>query len=213
MVLYKYMKKEFADLFFLTGSLRIGTLFDFRKTEKHNKAISDKREGTHQPFVSFGNLPLKAEEMPTDLKGFLDGVIHMEPGSSISNGIISKLIQSPDHYVFCLSTKYDKKIMESFECNTCVEIDAPDLFFYQITKKIRHLAGPLAWSGPVSYTNKEYDFREEKGFHPATTKDVEYDYQCEYRAVWEPIIKNKDTFLEPLFIKIPKARRLCRIIK
>ena len=47
--LYKYLPKSYLEAFLTRGSLKIGTLNDYRKTEAYGDVIEDKDEGLHKP--------------------------------------------------------------------------------------------------------------------------------------------------------------------
>lgn len=212
-MLYKYIKSEHAEMFFHNGTLRIGTLLDFKRNEDFNKAIGDSNEGSHFPFMDTDQT-LYPDEMTESQSKFLEGFINMGPGSSMTGLKLVREISSEDYYIFCMTTEPSRKAMEEFNCDKCIEIENPDLFINALTRKIRKTAGDMAWHGEITYMDKEYSYLTETTLHPAQTKDIEYSYQKEYRAIWcrrngTPI----DTILSPLFIKAPKAIKHCRLIK
>ena len=43
-VLYKYLKKEHSEKLLRFGQFRIGTLFEYKNTEKYGEVIGDKQE-------------------------------------------------------------------------------------------------------------------------------------------------------------------------
>ncbi|MEL4871749.1 hypothetical protein AAEU41_23365, partial [Pantoea agglomerans] len=47
MSIYKFLPKKYLNEFFKTGSLRLGTVYDFNDTVKHGTAVGDTREGRH----------------------------------------------------------------------------------------------------------------------------------------------------------------------
>lgn len=212
-MLYKYIKSEHAESFFKNGTLRIGTLFDFKRNESFNKAIGDNNEGSHFPFMDTDQT-LYADEMTESQSKFLDGFINMGAGSSISGINLVREISSEDFYIFCMTTKPSRKAMEEFNCDRCIEVLNPHSFISALTRKIKRTAGDLAWQGEITYMDKAYSYLSEVKLHPAQTKDIHYSYQKEYRAIWHrrnglPI----DTILKPLFIRAPKAIKHCRLIK
>lgn len=186
---------------------------DFKKNESFNKATRDNNEGSHFPFMDT-SLPLYADEMTEAQSTFTKGFFEMGQGSSISGITLVKEILSEDFYIFCLTTEPNRKAMEEFSCDHCIEISNPQLFFNALTNKIKRTAGGMVWQGGITYMDKEYSYLTESKLHPAQTKDIEYSYQKEYRAIWSrrygaPI----DAVLAPFFIKAPKAIKHCRLIK
>ncbi|AYL75996.1 hypothetical protein CUC52_11240 [Citrobacter freundii] len=207
------MKSEHADMFFDNGTLRIGTLLDFKKNESFNAAIGDENEGSHFPYMHSGR-ELPVEAMTASQTEFVNGLITMESGCVLKNVTVVQEVCSQDFYVFCMASEPSRKAMEKFECDRCIEILNPQSFINAITRKVQRDAGELAWQGQITYMNKTYSYLNEEGIHPATTKDISYEYQKEYRAIWHA--KNgtpQDTLLLPFFIKAPKAIKHCRLIR
>ncbi|MBQ0714438.1 MAG: hypothetical protein KBT56_04645, partial [Paraperlucidibaca sp.] len=48
MRLFKYLPKEYLKAFFRTGSLKLGTLYEYRKVEVYGTVIGDQDEGLHK---------------------------------------------------------------------------------------------------------------------------------------------------------------------
>ncbi|HCX4700527.1 TPA: hypothetical protein PRU86_004251 [Escherichia coli] len=212
-MLYKYIKSEHAEMFFANGTLRIGTLYDFKKNEAFNKAIGDNKEGSHFPFMDTDQT-LHADQMTDSQSAFLAGFISMGAGSSITGINLVQEITSEDFYIFCMTTEPSRKAMEEFNCDKCIEILNPNSFISALTRKIKRTAGDLAWQGEITYMDKEYSYLTETKLHPAQTKDIEYSYQKEYRAIWRRRNSTpNDITLSPFFIKAPKAIKHCRLIK
>lgn len=212
MYLYKYMKSEHVETFFHNGKLRIGTLLDFKRNEAFNAAVGDKNEGSHFPFIAVENI--KVDDMNSKQHDFFKGAIEFTPGTTIGGFTLQKEIRSEDYYIFCLASQPSRAAMEKFECDTCIEIFKPEEFINALTRKLRTKTGPLVWKGAVTYTEKKYPYTTDIANHPATTKDPEYDYQKEYRLIWQA--KNavaNGAFLEPFFVKAAKTIHCCRVIK
>jgi len=209
---YKYMQKKYALEFLRTGSLRIGTLFDFKNTEKHNEAIGDITEGLHTQFIEKYNT--NSQELTQEELDFLRPAIKFDNTKcQLDSFRLIKDIQVPDAYVFCISQEYSKKIMDSFECDVCIEISNLKQFLSQIDRKLRHFVKPMSWAGPITYMERHYPFHEEKNIYPATTKEPKYSYQKEFRVIWDPLIASSQLKpLKPKIIKIPNATRFCRLI-
>ncbi|MFW7206616.1 hypothetical protein ACMGGQ_12555 [Enterobacter sp. BNK-13] len=212
-MLYKYIKSEHAEMFFQNGTLRIGTLLDFKKNETFNEAIGDKKEGSHFPFMGIDQT-LYIDEMTESQSSFLSGFMDLGAGSSITGMKLVREISSEDFYVFCMTTEPSRKAMNEFDCDTCIEIFNPILFINALTNKIRRTAGDMVWHGEITYMDKEYPYFIDAKLHPAQTKDIKYSYQKEYRAIWQRrSVTPVDTILSPIFIKAPKAIKHCRVIK
>lgn len=213
MALYKYMKSEHAEMFFRNGTLRIGTLLDFKKNEAFNEAVGDKHEGSHYPY-SIIDEPIAFGDMSASQAAFFKGTFDAPPAAIISGIRLTREISSCDFFVFCMTTEPSRTAMEEFECDTCIEIVNPTLFLRALTRKVRILAGDLVWYGHVTYMDKKYPYTLETGLHPASTKDEKYIYQKEYRAIWQgKKYALEDGFLSPIFVKVPKSIKFCRKIR
>lgn len=46
--LYKYLPKKYLEAFLRHGSLKIGTLYEYRRTEDYGDVVGDKNEGLHK---------------------------------------------------------------------------------------------------------------------------------------------------------------------
>ncbi|MEB2409388.1 hypothetical protein QMN27_12230 [Enterobacter asburiae] len=200
-------------MFFKNGTLRIGTLFDFKKNEAFNRAIGDGNEGSHFSFMDTDQT-LYIDEMTESQSTFLKGLLPLGRGSSITGVQLVRELISEDFYIFCMTTEPSRKAMEEFDCDTCIEIVNPLSFFNAVTKKIKRTAGDMVWNGQITYIDKKYSYLDESNLHPAQTKDIKYSYQKEYRVIWQKRIGAPvDTILRPIFIKVPKAIKHSRLIK
>ena len=52
MPLYKYIPKRYLDAFLNQGSLKIGTLYEYRQVEAYGNVIGDKTKGYIKPNCS-----------------------------------------------------------------------------------------------------------------------------------------------------------------
>lgn len=204
------MQKKYLDVFFESGSIRVGTLYDFRKHEAHNKAIADQDEGTLKPYMKFGSsspsiINNKSPEMP-----FLKDIFKMDEESSIQLQDIGihKTEQSSDYYIFCASTVFDKKAMEEFECDACIKINDARKFFNALTVGLAHIVSKMDWQGTISYRSREDSYLALQGIHPATVKGIEYAYQKEYRGIWSSKYYSFGN-LTPVIIAMPELMKYC----
>lgn len=218
MKLYKYMQKEHSESFFDTGKIRIGTLFDFRKTDVHNSVIGDENEGFQEKVMQTSG-SFKFEEADTDQSSFLSNFFVRKPGSvgeltGVLEGNWSLVHRKsePDYYVYCTSTSFNPRVMiEDFKYNSCIEIVKADLFINELFKAMKKHAKTGVY-GNVSYSRKQLDFRDELKFPSVMIKDSKYYYQQEHRIAWLPKI-NSTNSIEPIFIQVPDARKFCKLKK
>jgi hypothetical protein len=212
MRLFKYMPKKYLDAFFRYGSLKIGTLYEYRKVEHYGNVIGDKNEGLHKTELSLtggGEIDLASNSFEADF--FRKHVLRPDQQDSkvkivLANGarLISQT-NSPDLYIYCLTSEYSPDVMRQFGCDSCMEIINPVAFFSAISHRIRH-RGKFEDCGAMRYTSKDTHYTKPHHLHPAIMKDVEFSCQKEWRAIWTPYKEPKT----PLFVGVPKAVRHCR---
>jgi len=214
-VLYKYIKKEHLDLFYKNGSLKIGTLHEYRNEEDLGTVIGDNHEGLHITELNSpkgreidlaGNTPeaeyfrkhvLRSDQQDSKVK------IIMEAGANLVAHT-----NSPNYYIYCVTSEFDKSVMKEFGCNRCIEIFNPEKYFKEISRVIRHKAEYEGYFDIV-YGSKKTDHLNPHKIHPALMKETKYINQSEVRAIWRPKKEPKGS----LFIKAPKALKYCRELK
>ncbi len=210
-MLYKYIKKEHIDLFKKNGSLKIGTLYEYRNEEDLGSVIGDDKEGVH---ITELNSPQRREIdladntpesqyfrklLPPDKQDVRPKIIMM-PDANVATHTTA-----PNCYLYCVTSKYDEDLMAEFGCDKCIEIFNPEKYFQAISKVIRHRGDYLGYFDIV-YGNKTTDYSNPHTIHPCLLKDEKYRNQSEVRAIWSP----KKEPRGPLFAKAPKAREYCR---
>jgi hypothetical protein len=210
--LFKYLPKKYLEAFLDRGSLKIGTLYEYRKTETYGNVIGDNNEGLHKTelFLPGGGEIDLASDTP-EAEYFRQHVLRPDQRDAKVKLILedgARFIahsNSEDLYIYCLTSEYSPAVMREFGCDACLEIFRPQEFFEVISRKIRHKA-KFNGLGRIQYINKTTHYKQPHMIHPAAMKDLEYEYQKEWRAIWIP---NKFQ-CQPLFINVPKAIRHCR---
>lgn len=97
MELYKYCKREHVPLKGTSGLLRIGTLYDYKKTDKYGEFVSDMHEGSK--LISGTAMDLNANNF--HLYPGLRGLINLDGGGSIGRVEVSNCtLMCPDMYIF-----------------------------------------------------------------------------------------------------------------
>jgi hypothetical protein len=207
------MKKENLDAFFRRGSMKIGTLHEYRQVEQYGKVIGDQHEGLHITEFSLsggGEVDLSKNTPEADF--FRKHV--MRPDQQNSN---VKLVfqdgarimvhsSSVDLYIYCMTSEFNHKVMSLFKCDACMEITNPTAFFHAISRKIRHQGKLDGWVA-IQYASKETHYTKPHQHNPAVLKDLNFSYQKEWRAIWVP----QKTKVQPIYIDVPKAIRHCKI--
>lgn len=213
---FKYMPRRYLEAFFRRGSIKIGSLYEYRKTEHYGNVVGDKNEGLHMTELSFeGDREIDlAEDCPEanffkknilrpDQQGIKNVSIKIESGTRLI-----ALSHSSDRYIYCMSSEYNPQVMKQFGCDACMEIINPEAFFSALSRRIRH-QGNFDGCFDVQYMSKLTHYTMPHKLHPAIMKEVEFAYQKELRAIWAP----HKPLSQPIFINVPKAVRHCRVIK
>lgn len=105
MELYKYCKREHVPLKGTSGLLRIGTLYDYKKTDKYGEFVSDMHEGSK--LISGTAMDLNANNF--HLYPGLRGLINLDGGGSIGRVEVSNCtLMCPDMYIFSTSREYSR---------------------------------------------------------------------------------------------------------
>lgn len=211
--LYKYLPKKYLEAFLRHGSLKIGTLYEYRKTEDYGDVVGDKNEGLHKTELALaGGGEIDLATSSPEAEYFRTHVLrpdqhHRKPKIIMADG--ARLVahtNSPDLYIYCMTSEYSDAVMKEFGCDACLEIIHPAEFFTAISHVIRH-KGRFDGLGPITYSDKTTNYLKPHQIHPAVMKDTHYEYQKEWRAIWVPRKEPR----KPLFIDVPRAVRHCRV--
>ncbi len=156
--LYRYTKKKWAHLFFETGQLRLGTLFDYAKNESYGDAVFDRHEG-YCPF---------------------NGGTVGPDGRSV---ILLRFARN--NLVLCLSDSHEYSLYEEFDADCCIRI-TDDRFFKEIDKVLQQEFTSTLLR-PVTYLDKtRLDCAPDYVDFAGAIKDKKFRHQKEVRALWEP---------------------------
>lgn len=214
-VLYRYSSQKYNKLLLEKGSVRIGTLYDYR-SEEHVSGISDRREGTKTIYHGFLNWRL-SEEVPgqpsKDFKALVAmGIINPDnPIGGVSNLVIEREFSDRNCYIHCTSMVLGRHVMEQFEgADSCVMI-SPKRFYRNLTRAINRI---IEVEPPihiiVDYQPREQCFAEDDmGLSGTSIKDPSYAGQYEFRTIWYP---KSETELKPIILAEPSLVHYCRAI-
>jgi len=204
-VLYKYLRKQHADLLIKRGKLRIGTLYGYRDIEKHGTKVGDADEGKKSLYMKVGPEQWTADNQREFTKGSIkiaNGIsVHME------NVSFQKSESSTDYYVYCATEEFDENALKDFGYDACVVIEKPDRFFAAISRTLRH---KCTFEGVFhcQYVPRKVEHNKDHGIHPAIIKDPSYKDQKEVRALWKPFKRS----ISPLVIDCRDATKYCRML-
>lgn len=221
--MYKYTNSAYVQGMVDKGIFKIGTLYGYRNTEKHDTEIGDKTEGTAvgKSYVlswTSGCPILKNEHAESFVQ---DGGIAIGSGQSISiegggsmtissneismsNVGLSSTITVRDMYIFSLTTKFDEDVLKRFNYDACIEITDLEKFIHAISKEID---GKLIDAQAVTYAEREMHYEEAKRINAAFVKEPHYSYQLEFRVAWLP----NNSSIEPIIIESAEAANYIKL--
>jgi len=171
------------------GTVKVGTLHDFRKQEALGAEIGDSGEGTRllTRENTYADIPA-IEASPV-----LSSIWKIEPGATnihIIGGAFSVQETYSDSYVYCVSHTPSEAAMRKSGYDACVRIDDPEGFFGELTQElydVRRLITGKWFIGDCQYVDRTIEESAlAAGVHPALLKPPIYAYQQETRMMWEP---------------------------
>ncbi|VVP34994.1 hypothetical protein PS870_04518 [Pseudomonas fluorescens] len=210
---FKYSSREFNERLLLLGNTRIGTLYDFRRTE-HARGIADPQEGKKEVAHHITEVTDKDKESIhwKAIEAF--GFMSFEGGENIKviGGTFINQFDEPDCYMHCSSADYTYDAMSQLEnADSCVEVFDALGFYRRITETLNMLVG-VNFEGvfKVKYMKRNSLWNgSDWGEHPALIKEPEYKRQVEIRAIWTP--KNSKP-ISPVFLNDVGLIKFCRRI-
>ena len=110
--LYKFLTSRYVDSLVRKGRVLLRNLTFYRGLEE--KARGDVFEGRHVDRPGSG-VKLTVVETGKSIEGDFAFV----------NAVDAQLV-----FVFCMSSRLDPSLYDEFDCNACVEITSPPLFFF-----------------------------------------------------------------------------------
>ncbi len=193
------MKPEYAEGLVSQGTIRIGTLYEYRDSED---ARADKMEGARQ-FIMTGSYVNTSENTPEAAylkqKGFSNCIIqnHNPSASLFCEEILSK-----DRYIYCVSSEFDKDNMRKFG-GACIRINCPSVFFsiLDASLKDREAVAEKHEMSEIFYCprDKVYTVNQDapKNYPGWIVKPNVFRPEKEIRVSWEA---TKETDLKPTLI-------------
>jgi len=186
MELFKYCRGEHWKLMQSIGSVRIGSLRDFQRTDKYGELTSDTSEGSKRLAGTIENV--NADNI-SSFPG-LEGLIHIEGGGKVGKLVVNNYTRSvPNLLIFSASVKYSDEMhklwlsQESYD--VCYKINSARLFFRALSSALGSEFEFLG-SGRVHYADEIDISTREAGIHPALVKRrTGYEGQAEIRALWQ----------------------------
>jgi len=202
------MKLEYAEKFYRDGTLRVGSLYDFRKIEKYGEETGDLGEGTKELYTNMkhlheGNIP-----------NFLKDAIRVGKGSSIDiiidgENTISRNFEDPNLYIYCVSNSFSKERMVQLGHDACIVIEKKSFFHHLHNALKQHIQqNSVGAMFRVHYGERKYHNKKDPKIPMAVIKPKKFIYQDEVRSIWYP--HTEKIVEEYLYIKAPLAMLGCR---
>lgn len=213
--LYRYSAKKYNDMLLNEGCIRIGTLFDFRRSE-HKAGIADPSEGKKvivhhvDDWKIDDEIPGKPSKTMRAMQKV--GNFAFEPGGGqrVSGITFERQIHTRDYYIHCSAHKLSMSVMEQFEgADSCVEIVDPLGFYGHLTESLNKIH-PVKFEGVffIQYREREEEWNgEDYGVAGCFIKEPEFSRQCEVRAIWTPLGEGD---IKPEVIRNMHAARHCK---
>ena len=207
MELFKYCRSEHQVQMLNFGSVRVGTLEDYRRTDKYGELVSDEFEGSKRLD---GTIPNVKSVNMKDYPG-LKGIAHIAPGSSGKVVITNFRLSVSNLLVFSASEHYSSVTHDRWKSeegyDSCYQILSPQLFFQAISEALGANYTFLGY-GRVHYADQLHIAEPAAGIHPALVKRQSgYSDQSEVRELWRP---KAGIEVRPVVIPETSAGSYCR---
>ncbi|MCE1054125.1 hypothetical protein [Pseudomonas alloputida] len=214
--LYRYSSARHNESLMKAGSLRIGTLFDFRRSE-HKAGIADPTEGMKTVYHHVDHWDADSEipgHPSKHMRAMSEVGMFQFTGSGGGGGMygitLARQLDSPDYFIHCSAWKLSHTVMKQFEgAETCVEIVDPMGFYGHITQSLNAVT-PVKFEGlfRIKYTDRHEQWNGmDYGLSGCLIKEREFKEQCEVRAIWSPVNGQP---IAPQIIENPNLARHCR---
>ena len=209
---YKYLSPEFAQLFVEKGSVRIGTLDEYRQREQAGDIRADAGEGTRTttsaPFpvryVNGSHVHQRLKEHGICVKGgvFTNG----------ENAYVHEQ-RHPNCYLYCVSEIYSDQLKERFG-GACVAI-SEGIRFFDLLKAC--LASRLPLHGVTVqesvvdrclYDERRHPYYDQPRKHTCFLKPPRFADEAEIRALW--VVNSQD--IQGIVEEIPELTPHLQIV-
>ena len=209
MTLYKFMERQYAGSLLASGSIRIGTIFDFRDS-RYEDGIRDEDEGKRHLYTYVAEKKVTSDSDPWLEKHRFIGVGNMA-SVTLVNCAFSTAVECPDHHVLCLSLSPTANVdVNSLSYEACLEICYPRSFFRAISREMKlQFGATYVGRFDVRYGNRVSTQAVDDGQFAGLLKDPKYSYQREHRALWRA---REGTAIKPEILQVANLGRYCRLV-
>lgn len=208
--MFKYLSPNFAADLVERGSLRVGTLHDFRRVELGD-VQGDPQEGMLDATMRVPDGTYPSHRLPGQLSGLFAA---SAPGSwTFENITVRRPLSVPDVWIYCVSGEYSEDMLNRKEYGACVRITSTQDFFMALGRAM-YAAGykfRLHAVAHCEYMEREYDFENPSPNFPPDpimVKPERFSYQREVRFWWVP----RQHPIAPFNILVPELREFCELV-
>ncbi len=184
MELFKYCKLQHMQSMQERGAVRIGGLYNYRKTEEYGEMVADVDEGKK---TMSGTVKMLTPETLKNYPG-LDGLVDFRYGKIESLSILGRKVNSQDCLVFSASAAYSEAAHQEWlqqeNYDACYRIYSAKLFFRAISRMLRPRGYEFFGCNQVLYADEVDIASQAASIHPAFCKKKEFSPQVEVRAIW-----------------------------
>lgn len=210
-VLYKFLKYEHAYSLTSSGVMRIGTLSDYEREDKHGAEIGDATENRTEITEPIDWV--SGTGQPTPL--FLQRAFDISPESMATPGLvfdrcaITVTESSPDRWIYSTTRIRSLENCKRAGYDTVVRIGDAAGFCALVGE---HLDGKFGITHAnildCIYGDKNILLSDHRGILPELRKLPKYEYQGEARMIFVPIALP----IEPQIIAVPAVSEFCEIV-
>lgn len=209
MEVFKYCTKQNMDSMLLHGQIRIGTLFDWRRSHQYGELVGDQDEG----YTRIGGNVLWYDHRFVGAILVESTVVDNSTPGNHNVHFTNHAFHTPNVFTLSVSTTYsehDHRLwLEKEGYDACYRIRSARLFFKAISRSPDF--APMAafvCQGPIHYYDKSQPNHQFLGtFHPALVKRPEFGSQSEIRAIWAPRTADQD--IAPIVLNRTEASKYC----
>jgi hypothetical protein len=218
--LYKFLEPKFAQDLISEGSIKVGTLSEYRAMEGHDPERGDGQEGELTLKSPAGRHVYGGDPatLPPPLR---HPGIHIDPGALVTEGEGAITIKStiPDLFIYCTTETYDPGYGRRFGSGKridCVQINQPEAFFLAIDAALRaaESTGRMTISEPkwgrCEYRDRQHNW--ERDDLPVTwlLKPAKFQGQREIRVCWTT---GPGKPLKCIILKVPAIKPYCTLLR
>jgi hypothetical protein len=185
---YKYLEAKHAKQMVENGTLRLGALASYQNVEQLGAAVGDRFENTKTIYSADKQVKTSPDQLNWLEK---ERFIKIGPTASISNmsvwnNRISLKVPGEALFAYCVSTEFDKNMMEKMSYDACVEIKDAWGFVNVLTNILRECGFKYQDHGNCYYRGRLFHWSEPNDVPIWQLKDAVYAYQKECRIVFTP---------------------------